>query len=269
MLPGSPTTFVWSPYSCGASEYWLDVGTAPSQGNIFGGNVGSATSQQVNGLPLNGSTVYMTVYTKINNSFQDVDGSYIHNSYSFASAPDGKAAIVSPAPGSTLGGSSATFTWIAGAGATAYWLDVGTAPSLGNIFGGNVGSVTSKLVTGLPLDGSTVYVTLYSNVNGVWQGNSYTYAALSQKAAITSPAPGSTLHGSSITFNWTASGASAYWLDVGTAPGQGNLAAGNLGTAVSRTVTGIPTNGSTLYVNLYSNVNGVWIGNSYTYVTGP
>lgn len=53
-----------------------------------------------------------------------------------------------------------------------YWLDMGTAPGQGNIFGGNVGQVTSKLVTGLPTSG-TIYVNLYSNIGGSWYANSY------------------------------------------------------------------------------------------------
>ena len=84
--------------------------------------------------------------------------------------------MISPTPGSTLSGGSATFTWTAGTGVTTYWLDVGTAPGQGNIFGGNVGT-TSRLVTGLPAIGTTVYVNLYSNINGIWFRSSYTYTS--------------------------------------------------------------------------------------------
>jgi len=225
ILSSSTTTFSWSAYPGGAAQYWLDVGTSPSQGNIFGGNVGSATSKQVTGFPLNGSTVFVTLYTSINGSFQDATGADIRNSYTFTSAANTKAAITSSAAGSTLTGSTAFFSWTAGAGATAYWLDVGTQPFVGNITAGNVGTATSKLVAGLPVDGSTVYATLYSFINGVWQGNSYTYTALDARAVLTSPL-GSTLHGSSATFTWTTgAGVAAYWLDVGTAPGQGDISA--------------------------------------------
>ena len=62
------------------------MGTAPSVGDIFGGNVGSATSQQVTGLPVDGSPVYVTLYTKVNGSFQDVNGAYIRNAYVFTAA---------------------------------------------------------------------------------------------------------------------------------------------------------------------------------------
>ena len=51
--------------------------------------------------------------------------------------------ITSPIPGSTLTSSSATFVWTAGAGATNYWLDVGSTPG-GNQYeqSGALGNVT-------------------------------------------------------------------------------------------------------------------------------
>ena len=158
--------------------------------------------------------------------------------------------------------------WSAGESATAYWLDVGTALGQGNISAGNLGTARSKLVTGLPVNSSTVYVSLYSLINGSWQGNNYTYTAVfDPRAAMISPAPRIDLQQPvrDVHLDHRRRALSAYWLDVGTAPGQGNIAAGNLGTATSRTVSGIPVNGSTIYVNLYSNINGTWYGNSYTY----
>lgn len=107
-------------------------------------------------------------------------------------------------------GPSATFSWPAISGATQYWLDVGTLPYVGNVFGGSVGTNTSKLVTGLPADGRTVYLTIYTQLNGsyfdsggAYLRNSYTYTA-GRIGAITSPAPSSTLSGATVTW-------SAYW----------------------------------------------------------
>ena len=64
-------------------------------------------------------------------------------------------------PGSTLQGSSVTFSWTAGAGATAYWIDAGSTLGGNQYFqSGNIGNVTHYTVTGLPTDGSMVYITL-------------------------------------------------------------------------------------------------------------
>src|SRR5208337_4707082 len=119
-----------------------------------------------------------------------------------------KGVITTPAPGSTLTGSSVAFTWTAGSGSTAYWLDAGSAPG-GNQYyqSGNLGNVLTTTVNSMPTDGSTVYVTLYSRVNGQWLSNNYTYTAYNLASAggvITTPTPGATLASSSVTFIWNA-----------------------------------------------------------------
>ncbi len=64
------------------------------------------------------------------------------------------------------------------AGATAYWLDIGSNPG-GNQYyqSGNLGMALSTTVYSLPADGSTIYVTLYSLVGGNWLSNAYTYTS--------------------------------------------------------------------------------------------
>ena len=107
----------------------------------------------------------------------------------------------------------------------------------GNIFGQNVALATSQTVNGIPTDGSTVYVKLWTLLGGAWQFNDYTYKAAggNTKAVITSPVPGSALSGSSVTFTWSAAtGAAAYWLDVGSAQGQANIFGQNVALATSQ-----------------------------------
>ena len=182
----------------------------------------------------------------------------------------GLAVMQTPTPGSTLSGSSVTFDWTAGTGASAYWLTVGSTAGGDDYYSsGNLGNVLTAIVNGLPTNGSTLYVTLYSLIGGAWVPNAYTYTALSgaEGGVITTPTPGSTLSGSSMTFGWTAgAGASAYWLVVGsTAGGDDYYSSGNLGNVLTAIVNGLPTNGSTLYVTLYSLIGGAWVPNAYTY----
>ena len=180
--------------------------------------------------------------------------------------------IYSPAPGTTLPGGTATFQWYGAPGTTAFWIDVGSTQGGNNYFqSGSLPTTTlSQTISSLPTDGSTVYVTLYWLINGSWVSNPYTFTAFnasSSKGVITSPAPGTTLTGTSVIFNWSAaSGATAYWLDAGSTPGGNQyFQSGNLGNVQSVTVNGLPANGSPVYVTLYTYAGGQWLNNQYTY----
>ncbi len=92
-------------------------------------------------------------------------------------------------------------------------------------------------------------------------------AGSSSAAAITSPAPGSTLTSASTTFTWDAGsgGVTGYYFHVGSSPGAADLV--NIGplSGTSTTVT-LPTNGATIYVRLQTVINGTTsLYNSYTY----
>jgi hypothetical protein len=261
VLASASITFNWSP-GTGADNYWLDVGNNVGQGDISAGAT-SALSKVVSNLPCDGRTLYVQLWTRISNVWQTPAR------YTYTACNNGQALaqISSPTPGTVLPGTSATFTWNAVSGADQYWLDVGNTVTHGEIFGAATTAIT-QTVSGIPCDGRTIYVQLWTHVNGAWLGpQRYTYTAPATCSAliaqITSPLPGAAL-----TFNWTsAAGATAYWLDVGTAAGQGNIFAGNVGTALSRTVTGIPTDGSTIYVQIWSQIGGQWYANRYSYST--
>jgi hypothetical protein len=266
-LTGSSANFLWVP-GTNATAYWIDIGNVAGGNQYYqSGSLSPTTfSAPINSLPNDGSTVYVTMYSLIG-------GNWVNNTYTYTAYNPGasKGVITTPVPGSTLTGSTVTFNWTAGTGATAYWLDIGNVAG-GNQYyqSGNLGNVLTTTANGLPTNGSTVYVTLYSLVGGNWLSNAYTYTAYNQAASqgvITTPTPGSTFTGSNVTFDWTAgAGASAYWLDVGSSPGGNHyFQSGNLGNVLTVTVNGLPTNGSTVYVTLYSLVGGQWFGNSYTY----
>jgi hypothetical protein len=60
-------------------------------------------------------------------------------------------------------------------------------------------------------------------------------------------------------------GATRYWLDIGTTLGSNNLGGYNPGTALTKTVGGLPTNGTTVYVRLWTLLGGVWQSDDSTY----
>jgi hypothetical protein len=84
------------------------------------------------------------------------------------------------------------------------------------------------------------------------------------------PLNGGTISGTSQFFTWANAGANLCQLWAGTSPGASDLGmfppAGKTGT--STTTTGLPTTG-TVYVRLWTQVNGSWIFNDYTYTAGP
>ena len=266
-LTGNTATFEWGPEPS-ATNYWIDIGKEAGGNEYFqsGSLSGSTYSQVVNSLPTDGSTVYVTWYYLLG-------GNWVSTGYTYTAYGAGSAGVItSPTPSSMLTGSSVTFSWSAGAGATAYWIDAGTAAGSGQYFSsGNIGNVLTDTVSNLPTDGSTVYITLFTLVSGNWLNNSYTYTAFSVAASagmLTTPTPSSTLTSSTVTFDWTAgAGASAYWMDISKVGPGGNdvYQSGNLGNVLTTTVSGLPTDGSELYVTLYSLIGGNWVANAYTY----
>ena len=178
------------------------------------------------------------------------------------------ATMTSPASGSTLTGSSTTFTWTMGSDVTEYDLHVGTTGAgSSNIFGGTVTGQT-KTITGIPITGATLNVRLYSLISGAWQYIDYTYteASPATRATMSSPTPSSTLTGSTVAFTWTTgSQVTEYDLHIGTTGvGSSNIFAGTV-TGTSKSITGIPTTGGTLNVRLYSLIAGAWQYIDYTY----
>jgi hypothetical protein len=269
-LSSGTVTFSWTAGS-EASAYWVDIGTSAGGNSLYSsGNLGNVLSTTVGGLPTNGSTIYVTLYSLIGSQW--TGNAYTYTAFNLATAGG---VMRTPAPGSTLSSGTVTFSWTAGSGASAYWVDIGTSAGGNSLYSsGSLGNVLTTTVSGLPTNGSKVYVTLYSLIGSQWMGKDYTYTATDVAGGlgvIQTPVPGTTLSGNSATFTWTAgAGASAYWMDIGTDPGSSSIySSGNLGNALTTTVSSLPANGSTIYVTLYSLVGGEWLNNSHTYVSGP
>jgi hypothetical protein len=85
--------------------------------------------------------------------------------------------MISPTTGSTLAGSSQTFTWNPASSTEAGLLIGTTGVGSQNIYYSGIITADSVNVTGLPTSGQTVYVRLSSKVNGTWEINDYVYTA--------------------------------------------------------------------------------------------
>ena len=260
----STVNFTWTGGTA-VTRYMLYVGNAVGAADLVNIDAGTSLSAVGANLPTDGRTLYVRLHSLIYGGWQ-------YNDYTIraaASATSRKADLISPAPGSTLTSSTVTFQWTGGSGAAQYWLHIGTAISRSDILSRDMLLNLSTVATGLPVDGRTLYVRLYTYVDGGWQFNDYTLTAASsggggsQKAELVSPAAGSTLTGTNVTFQWTGgTAASQFWLNIGSAPGTSDLVSQNAGTALSVNVNGLPADGRKLYVRLNSYVGG-WLWNDY------
>jgi hypothetical protein len=169
-----------------------------------------------------------------------------------------------------LTSSNATFAWTPGSGVSAIALYIGTA-GVGsyNVYYGTQATDT-RTVTGLPTSGAPIFVRLWSFLPSGWQYEDYTYnpsPGATAVAEMTSPAAGSSLASSIVTFRWTAgTNVSGTVLYVGTrGPGSYDLYYGSQGTSLSRTVASLPVNGSRIYVRLWSQLAHGWQYMDYAY----
>ena len=106
--------------------------------------------------------------------------------------------MLGPAPGSILPDATVTFSWSAGAGATQYWLAIGTmGVESDNVYSQSQDTNLSVMASGLPVDGSTVYVRLWTQLGDVtgWVFNDYTYSATGSGGATLSVSPTSVTAG--------------------------------------------------------------------------
>lgn len=255
----------------GVSNYHLWIGSTPNGYDLVNAPLGSSLSTSV-AIPGDGRRIYLTLHSLIGAAYQS-------NAYCFTAPtlPDGGAAqVTSPANGSLLPDANLSLNWTTAAGATQYYIFVGSAPGGYDLYSGSQGLNTSVTLTGkMPLDGRPVYVTLYSLINNAWKTSSTWYTTANnvsgnKRALISSPANGSAFTSSTVTFTWGGGvGVTdpGYALWIGSSPGAYDLWAGGYLSGTSTVAVNLPIDGRKIYVTLYSWVNNSWQGASYVYAT--
>ena len=202
-------------------------------------------------------------------SAQEVPGSEAE--FRFVAYSD-TAAMQSLAPGSTLDSSTVTFSWDRPTGADDFDLIIGTTGAGSNeIRSSSVFNDTSITVSGLPTNGQTVYVRLWTWIND-WQYQDYTFQAVDEDTGqnpngpMQSPVPESTLDSSAVTFIWNRpAGADDFDLIIGTTgAGSSDIRSASVFNDTSMTVGGLPTDGRTVYVRLWTWIDD-WQYQDYTY----
>jgi hypothetical protein len=242
------------------TNYW--VGSA----SVSGLGAGSTAWYAYNWpIPSSATAGTYTYWARVYRGSTAISSWSSSQSFTVTGSSSQKAVMTSPVNGSTLTSTTQTFVWT-NVGAPQYWLYVGTTPGANNMYSKSMGTATSITLNGLPSDGRMIYVRLWTLSGSTWLYNDYSYRAYSggSKAVMTSPANGSTLTSTTQTFVWTNVGASQYWLYLGTSPGASNIYNQSTGTATSRTVSGLPSNGSMIYARLWT-YSGGWQYNDYSY----
>lgn len=236
---------------------------------------GNTTSYTLPALPVGTYNAYLTYLAVSASNSTSISGATGYAGYaketsfviqSVAGPIPTPSRMVTPVDHSIFQSSSITFTWDTGFQVTQNILWVGSTPNSYDLFAATENG-TSDTVNGLPTDGRTVYVTLWSVIDSVWYSNQYTYTAQDGKAQMLTPVDGSTFTSISGTFTWnTGIGVSQYAIWVGSSPNSYDIRASLKGLNQSDIVA-LPTDGRTIYVTLWSMINGAWQGNGYSYNT--
>jgi len=267
-LTGDTQTFVVDAHGATLEKLWVYAGSSIGARDYFSGGNNSAHSVLVKHLPTDGSQVYVRFWYKVAGKWtKGVDLTY---TAATAVLPE----ITSPAPNSTLIGDAQTFVIDAhGATLEELWVYAGSSIGARDYFSGGNNSAHSVLVKHLPTDGSQVYVRFWYKVAGNWRKIDTSYKSNTNNNSglpyFISPIEGTTLSGSTQTFMWSDNGNLAvnnYWLEIGTSQGANDIFQQNMGLVTSKQVSGLPTDGSIIYVRLYFN-NTDWDYVDFTYTT--
>ena len=170
-LSGTSQEFIWSAGN-GDGLYWISIGK--TTGGIEYYNQASWTTSCIaTGLPTDGSTVYVRLYTHFSTGYEYVD-------YAYTATNSGGvvlAQMTSPIDGATINADSQEFIWSEGNGDGLYWMSIGTSPGGIEYYNAAQWS-TSCTVTGLPTGATMVYVRLYTHFATGYQYNDYTYSSV-------------------------------------------------------------------------------------------
>jgi len=262
VVPGS--TFTWNGVS-NAQAYYLYIGTSVGAQNVYGSGAISTTSVTPSNLALN-TLYYARMWTEKSNVWYQVDTTFTTGTGGTITA----AQLTSPANGATNVDPSAPFTWTTVANAQSYTVWVGTSAGTSNVYNSGPLTVTSQTVPGLQSN-TKYYARLFTQSSG---GTAYSDSSFTTGLALahlTYPGDNATNVDPFQPFTWNGvSGASGYYLYVGTTPGATDiLNSGQLpATMNSYMVFGL-LGESTYYVTLFTYFNSTHYKVASSFSTAP
>jgi len=296
-LSGTSFSLQWAA-GVNVNSYRILAGTSLGFANLLEMTAPASQTSAVVVLPstLVAPYVYVTVQSILSTGVAEQKATYRWTS----TLPAGPSAILSPAPGSILSGSSVVFSWspaaVSGNDRAEYFLAVGRTPGGADFYPANSnnpfwGAVTLSTTQTVPFPvspgGRPVYVSLYSRTCSsteckAFQLNTYRYETPNgppitgpdpARARLIAPTPSPGLvAGRPVSFTWDDGvGVDDYWLTVGTTPGGTDIFYSYNGRrrvelgGRSVTVDAVPHGVSQLHVTLYSLIGGAWYPSSQIY----
>ncbi|HEX4008330.1 MAG TPA: hypothetical protein VHX60_19310, partial [Acidobacteriaceae bacterium] len=148
--------------------------------------------------------------------------------------------------------------------ATSFQFRLGTVLGANDIYGSGKTSKISESVSDVPT-GVNVYARLYYMLDGSWQYLDYTYPGAPTAPSLTTPTPGTTLSGSTVTFSWNPGTATTFKFQLGSYTGGNGLYGSGPTTKTSETVSNLPVNGETIHARLSYLSGSVWQSIDYVY----
>jgi hypothetical protein len=251
----------WLPAD-GAQAYYLYVGTTPGAKDLVNSGEITSTSYNISQLPA-GQLVYARLFTKRAGAWQHVDSSFQTKPVAYLNGTVASTGILQ---------SGQALSWNPYPGATTYYVYVGTAPGLTDI--ANSGEITNTsykiplTAAGIGAD-QTIYVRLYTLVNGSWLSVDYSLQ-LRAKAVLYTPTDAQqNADVVNLRFAWTSvQGAQAYYLYVGTTPGANDVINSGETLALTQTAPIMP-GATTLYARIWTKLNAAWRYSDSTFSTRP
>lgn len=240
----------WDPVP-GAQAYYLYVGTtAGAKDRINSGEIHTLSYSGAS-LPV-GTTLYARLHTKIGGVW-----TYTDSQFTAVAVTPTTATITYPANGATNADLTLPVQWTTVAGAQAYFLYVGSTPGTSNYVSSGEIQQTSYFARNVPA-GQRVYARIYAKVNGLWHYTEISYTGTAPAARLTYPINGATNNDLVQPFQWLPlTGAQAYYLYVGTAPGLKNLVDSHEIHTTSYLASNIPV-GQTVYARLHTKTANLW-----------
>ncbi len=253
---GTSVNFQWNA-AARAADYYLEVATdAGFTDMVYDDYVGGTyTSMQLTGMPDNGQTFYWRV-AAYNEKGWGADSATRSVKNGPTSAP-AQVVLSSPASGATVNGTSVTFQWGSTARAADYYLEVATDAGFTDIVYGDYvgGTYTSQQLSDMPDNGQTFYWRVAAYNEKGWGSDSTARnvkngpSAVPAQVALSSPASGATVNGTTVMFEWgEAARAADYYLEVATDAGFTDIVYGDFvgGLYTSLELSNMPDNGQTV-----------------------